>query len=38
MRALLDCLRVLGHANVRHALVGNLALSLRAMRPSSMRL
>ncbi len=37
-RALLDCLRVLGQANVRHALVGDMALALRAMCPSSMRL
>jgi hypothetical protein len=37
-RALLDCLRVLAWSEVRHAIAGDLALWLRAMRPSSMRL
>ena len=37
-RALLDCLRVLAWADVRHAIAGDLGLWLRAMRPGSMRL
>jgi len=37
-RALLDVLRVFAWAEVRHAIAGDLALWLRAMRPSSMRL
>jgi hypothetical protein len=37
-RVLLDCLRILGREGVRHAIAGDLALWLRAMRPASMRL
>ncbi|MGA7740377.1 MAG: hypothetical protein WBV96_08110 [Polyangia bacterium] len=37
-RALLDVLRVLGRAGDKHVIAGDIGLSLRAVRPGSMRL